>query len=141
MTRILKTLMGASAMSLIAAVAHAGSTEDTRAVIDHHLAAFEAQDLEAMLSDYTDETVIFFPGAKLVGAEQMRPFAEQFFAEFSAEGSHFTIHEMQIDGNLAYYNWTAESPNAVYELGSDTLIVEDGKIVSQTVVMNVVPKQ
>lgn len=75
--------------------------KETKAMIDHRFTAIKSKDHWAMLSDYTDETAIYFPGTELVVADRMRPFAEQFIAEFSAPGSHFTITEMQIDRNIA----------------------------------------
>lgn len=42
----------------LAAPAWAGEAEVTEAVVNHHLAAFGNADMDAMLSDYTTESVL-----------------------------------------------------------------------------------
>ncbi len=139
MSRKLVALLAAGAIASAAGTAFAG-TEETRAVIEARLAAFGAQDIDKILADFTDESVMMVPGAKFVGPEQMRPLIEGFLEEFSMEGTTFNLIELQVDGEMAYINWTAETPKAVYALGTDTFIVRDGKVVMQTVSMHMTPK-
>ena len=42
------------------------------------------------------------------------------------------LTHQSIDGDYAYCLWTAETADNVYELGTDTLVVRDGKIVAQS---------
>jgi hypothetical protein len=37
-----------------------------------------------------------------------------------------------VEGDCAYILWTAEAADNVYEVGTDTFVVRDGKIVAQS---------
>ena len=45
-----------------------------------------------------------------------------------------------IEGDYAYILWTAETADNVYEVGTDTFVVRDGKIVAQSFTGKIVPK-
>ena len=119
----------------------AGDEKSTQAVLDHHLAAFGAQDLDAFLADYTDASVVLVPGAKIVGAENFKPVVQGLFDEFAQEGVTFEMLDMQVDGPVAYVVWAAETPNNSYEMATDTFVIEDGKIIYQTFAAKKTPKQ
>ena len=45
-----------------------------------------------------------------------------------------------VDGETAFIVWSAETADNVYELGTDTFVVRNGKIVTQTLAVKVVSK-
>ncbi len=45
-----------------------------------------------------------------------------------------------VEGDYAYILWTAEAADNVYELGTDTFVVRDGKIVAQSFTGQITPK-
>jgi hypothetical protein len=45
-----------------------------------------------------------------------------------------------VEGDHAYILWTAETADNVYELGTDTFVVRDGKIVAQSFTGKITPK-
>jgi hypothetical protein len=47
----------------------------------------------------------------------------------------------EVDGDTAYIVWTAETADNRFELATDTFIVRDGKIVTQTFAGKISPKQ
>jgi len=47
----------------------------------------------------------------------------------------------EVDGDTAYIVWRAETADNIFELGSDTFIVRNGKIVTQTFAGKVSPKR
>jgi hypothetical protein len=52
-----------------------------------------------------------------------------------AEGNPYDTTSMKqqfVEGNYAYILWTAETADNVYEVGTDTFVVRDGKIVAQS---------
>ena len=104
----------------------------TKDVLDHHVRCFGAGDLAGILSDYAPDAVLFTPDGPLKGTVAMRPFFEAMLAEFAKPGArHRTTHE-SVEGEYAYVLWTAETADNVYELGTDTLVVRDGKILAQS---------
>lgn len=135
--------IAASTFAVAAIMATPALTQDTastQAVIERHLAAFGAGDMDAFMADYTDESIVIFPGMKMTGSAAFQPFAQSMFDEFGQEGVVFEMLEMQFEGEVAYIQWKAETPNAVYGYGSDTFVVEDGKIIYQTAAFTMTPK-
>ena len=45
-----------------------------------------------------------------------------------------------VEGETAYIVWSAETADNVYELATDTFVVRDGKIITQTFAGKLVPK-
>ena len=43
------------------------SEEKTKEVLDHHWKTFQANDLDGVMADYTDESVLIIPDTTLVG--------------------------------------------------------------------------
>jgi ketosteroid isomerase-like protein len=112
----------------------------TADILNHHLESFSNGDMEGILSDYTDTSLLFTPQGTLQGPEQIRPLFQSMFNEFGQEGCTFTMLHQDVQGDTAYIVWEAETPNNVYELATDTFIVRDGKITSQTFAGKITPK-
>ena len=112
----------------------------TQQILDHHLKAFGEGDLEGILEDYTDSSLLFTPDGILRGPSEMRPLFEALFAEFAKPGASFDMKNQSVEGETAYIVWAAETADNVYELGTDTFTVRDGKIVAQSFAAKVVPK-
>lgn len=104
----------------------------TREVLDHHLKSFGAGDIEGILADYAPGAVLFTPDGPLKGADAIRPFFQAMVAEFAKPGTSFSMNVLSIEGDYVYCIWTAETANNVYEPGTDTLVVRDGKIVAKS---------
>ncbi len=116
----------------------AKSTED---ILDHHLQAFGAGDLSGILEDYIDESIIITPETVLRGPKQIASLFEAFFAEFAKPGASFAMRQRTIEGETAYIVWSAETADNVYELGTDTFWIHDGKIITQTFAAKVTPRE
>jgi ketosteroid isomerase-like protein len=104
----------------------------TKNVLDHHIKCFGEGDLNGILSDYAPEAVLFTPDGPLEGAEAIWPFFQAMFAEFGKPGASHSMTYESVVGDYAYVLWTAETADNVYELGTDTTVVKDGKIVAQS---------
>jgi hypothetical protein len=55
-------------------------------------------------------------------------------------GTTVSMKHRSIEGDHAYLLWTAETADNVYELGTDTNVVRDGKIVAQSFACKTTPK-
>jgi ketosteroid isomerase-like protein len=112
----------------------------TKDVIDHHLKCFGDGDLEGILSDYAPGAVLFTPDGLLRGASAIRPLFQAMVGEFGKPGAAFTMKQQFVEGDYAYILWAADTADNVYELGTDTFVVRDGKIVAQSFTGKVTPK-
>ena len=112
----------------------------TKDVVDRHLKCFSERDLKGVLSDYAPGAVMFTQDGPLRGAEAMRPLFQALIAEFGKPGSVFSMKQQFAEGDYAYILWSGETPDNVYELGTDTFVVRDGKIVAQSFTGKITPK-
>jgi ketosteroid isomerase-like protein len=105
------------------------TTAQTKAVLAHHLQALTAKDLDATLSDYTEESVLFTQNGIFVGLDQLRGFFTEFIKLLTPEFmSNLAIHQ-EARGDYAYLFF---SSGAAVPLGTDTFVLRDGKIIAQT---------
>jgi hypothetical protein len=119
----------------------------TKEVIERHLKYFGDGDLAGLLADYVPETVVFRPlgfggpgGGVAKGPTALRAVFSIVLGEFARPGTRFEMRQQAIEGDYGYIVWEAETAQNVYELGSDTFIVKDGKIVAQSIAAKIVPK-
>ena len=112
----------------------------TKDVVDNHLKCFGEGDLKGILSDYAPGAVLFTPDGPLRGADAIRPFFQAMIAEFGKPDSAFWMKQQSVEGDHAYILWTAETADNVYELGTDTFLVRDGKTVVQSFAGKITPK-
>ena len=112
----------------------------TTDVINHHLKCFGERNLEGILSDYAADAVMFTAPGPLRGVDEIRPLFQAMIAEFGKPGATFRLQQQFIEGDHAYILWNAETADHVYELGTDTFVVRDGKIVAQSFTGKMTPK-
>jgi len=113
----------------------------TKDVLDNHLKCFGEGDLKGILSDYARDAVLFTPNGPLKGVDSIRPLFEQLLAEFGKPGATFSMKLQSVEGDYAYILWAAETADNVYEVGTDTFVVRDGKIIAQSFAANIAPKR
>jgi len=113
----------------------------TKDVLDHHLKCFGEGDLKGILSDYARGAVLFTPNGPLKGVDSIRPLFEQLLAEFGKPGATFSMKLQSVEGDYGYILWAAETADNVYELGTDTFVVRDGKIIVQSFAGKITPKR
>jgi ketosteroid isomerase-like protein len=113
----------------------------TKDVIDHHLSSFGARDLEGILSDFAPDAVLFTVGGPLKGVDAIKPLFQGMLAEFQKPGATFSLEKMFVEGDYGFIQWSAETADNVYELGTDTFVVRGGKIVVHSFAGKIVPKR
>lgn len=112
----------------------------TETVVRNHLQAFlEQKGVAAIVSDY-DEDARFFSEAEIHrGKSEIEDFFTGFIAALPAGAiDRFTLRSLLVDRNIAYITWCVGSN---IPLGTDTFVVDHGKIVSQTFAMYAVAAQ
>lgn len=105
---------------------------DTQNTLAHHLQAIDAGDIDAIMSDYTEDAVLITPNGVLRGHDNIRPLFETMLAGVLPPGSAFQMVKQIIEGEMAYIVWSAESDDYDIPFGTDTFVVRDRKIVAQT---------
>jgi len=113
----------------------------TKDVVDQHLQAFYDRDLSGVLADYSADAVLFIPDQPLKGEKDIKPFFQNFLAEFAKPGASFSMRHQSFAGEYAYILWSAETADNSYELATDTFVVREGKIVAQSFAAKITPKR
>ncbi len=108
------------------------SEEKTKAVLNHHWTAFQANDLEATMEDYVEESVLITPNATYTGLDQIRQNFVNAFKMFPKDSSSFTLNKSLSVKDVGYILWQAKTPGFNLSYATDTFIIRDGKIIRQT---------
>ncbi|MDL5361118.1 nuclear transport factor 2 family protein [Halalkalicoccus sp. NIPERK01] len=112
----------------------------TESVLDHHLETFGEQDIEGIMEDYTDESVVVTNMGTFRGLEEIEGLFENLFSEFSAPEASITMDQQLVEGEFGYIVWHAETPENVYEFATDTFYIPDEAIEFQTFAGKLSPK-
>ena len=112
----------------------------TKDVLDRHLRCFGERDLNGILSDYAPGAVMFTANGPLRGVDAIRPLFQALIAEFEKPGAAFRMKLQSVEGDCGYILWNAVTAENVYELGTDTFVVREGKIVAQSFTGKITPR-
>lgn len=107
----------------------ADKTATTQQVFEHHLQAF-ALGLDALVSDFTEQSVIQLPDKTLRGLTAIRQFYSDFLNSIQPGfWESFHIKRQAVEGDTAYLVWDAKP---FVSMATDTLYISNGKIQVQT---------
>lgn len=104
----------------------------TKEVFDHHMKAFGENDLEGIMADYTDESVLITPDATYSGLDEIRKGFEGAFKMFPKDSTTMEVAKTIIKNDVAYVIWSAKTPKFELSFGTDSFIIQNGKIIRQT---------
>ena len=106
---------------------------ETQSVWEEHIAAWDANDLDAIMKDYTEESVMILNNSMLKGTEAIRNVFAKLFELFN--NGHNEIARAVITGEVIYITWnfTPQAENGNSYFGTDSFFVQDGIIKYQTI--------
>jgi hypothetical protein len=104
----------------------------TQAVLDHHWETFVSNDLEGVMEDYTEESVLITPDATYKGLEEIRQNFINDFKAFPVQTSTLTLNQSKVVKDIGYILWEADTPQMNLTYASDSFIIRNGKIIRQT---------
>lgn len=104
----------------------------TKEILDRHWSTFQANDLDGVMADYAEESVLITPDHTYKGLAEIRENFVKAFAAFPKDSTTFQLDKSIVDRDVAYIIWQATSPTVKISYGTDTFIIDDGKIVRQT---------
>jgi len=101
-------------------------------ILQRHLSSFKANDIEAMMADYTSESVLITPETSYSGLEEIKEFLIDLISHFPKQKSILEIDKIVINDDLAYIVWNGKTPSLDVPFATDTFIIKNGKILRQT---------
>ena len=111
----------------------------TKEVFDHHNQAFKAADIEAVMSDFAEETTYVTANGVAKGKDAIREIYLKHFAT-ALVGDSSTIISLVTEGEIVLFEWTAKTATIRINDGVDTFVIRDGSIVAQTARSTPIPK-
>lgn len=103
----------------------------TDQVWQHHIEAWSNRDLNGIVADYNDDSVLVLNGKTFKGPTEIRSVFTQLFEIF--DHGQNKIDPAFLQDRFVYITWHF-TPNHNQEFfGSDTFVIEKGKIVLQTI--------
>jgi hypothetical protein len=106
-------------------------------VFGHHAQTLMAEDLDGILVDYTDTSIVVSPSGALHGKNAIRGFFANLLRALPQ--AKWDVKTTYVE-NILFLEWTADSTQASVSDGVDTFIFKDGMIQIQTVRDTIVPK-
>lgn len=112
----------------------------TQEVLNHHLQAFAAGNVEELCKDYDDRSVVIGMQRTVVGQAAIKDMMASFLGRLFRPGTYqLKMGRVEVNGELAYVIWSADTVTHKIPLGTSTLIIRGGKIAVQTLAVAMSP--
>jgi len=111
----------------------------TRSILEHHFQTFQHNDIDGIMMDYTEESILITPTSTYKGLSEIRENFVRIFESMPANGTIITLTRSEITRDIAYVVWKAVTPTLEFKYATDTFVIVNSKIVSQTFAGDVVP--
>ncbi len=117
----------------------ASETERTpQEVFQHHAEALDAEDLEGIVSDYSDDALLITPEGAMRGKDGVRGGFAKLLGDLP--GASWELPTQVYEEDILLLEWKAESEPTRVEDGVDTFVFRDGLIRVQTLRYTLTPK-
>lgn len=117
-----------AAILAMGAAAHAQAASSPTDIINHHITATNAGDIDGMMSDYADNAVVLQAGQAVEGKTDIRALFTRLFGPGAAQKLTITPTKIWEVGDVGLITWTAGALQ-----GQDSFVVRNGKIETQAV--------
>jgi hypothetical protein len=115
-------------------------TRSTASTLAHHLESLVDGNVDAIMDDYSEASVLITPDGPLRGLQEIRRLFSKIVSKMLPAGSELEVLRQEIEGEVAYTVWRGSSAHFNFLIGTDTFIIRDGKIVCQTFAAQIQPK-
>jgi hypothetical protein len=100
-------------------------------IFQHHAEALVAGDVDAIVADYGDDSVLITPRGVARGRDEIRQWFTALIAELP--DAEWNVPTAVFEGDVLFIEWTAEAPTVRVTDGIDTVVFSDDGIRTQTV--------
>lgn len=115
-------------------------TRKTTEILDRQNELFVKGDVDGLIKDFDERVILFTPDGVVEGVDSIKKFYTDVTTNVLPPGSDFKLTKQEVRGETAYIVWSAESEKYRFPLGTDTFVIKDGKIISQTFAAKIEPK-
>lgn len=116
---------------------HTPREQQTLDLFKRHVAAFTSGNLDAVLNDFGEHSVVITPEGVFEGQEQIRALYGGLLAEFGTidrgDSPGLSIDALHVRHDTLFIAWHAESINHVYPFGTDTFVCKGDRFARQSI--------
>ena len=109
----------------------AATTRTPQEVFQHHAEVLGGEDMDGIVSDYSDDAVFITPDGALHGKDGVRQGFEKLLSDLPS--AEWDVPTQIFEGDVLFIEWNAKSAQTRAEDGIDTFVFRDGLIRAQTV--------
>ena len=106
-------------------------------VFNRHVAAFTSGNLDAVLNDFGEHSVVVTPDGVFEGRERIRVVYQNLLAEFGridrGDSPGLTFDALHVRDDMLFIAWHAESKHHVFPFGTDTFICNGDRLQRQSI--------
>ncbi len=106
-------------------------------IFEHHGEVLMAEDIDGIVSDYSDDAIFITPAGVLHGKDGVRQGFEKLLSDLP--GAKWELPTMLFEDDILLLEWQATSEKVKAEDGIDTFVFRDGLIRVQTVRYTLTP--
>jgi hypothetical protein len=106
-------------------------TRTPQEVFAHHGQALAAGDLDEIVADYADDSVVITSAGVARGKDEIRQVFVKLLDELP--DAAWDLKNLIFDGDVLFLEWTADAAANRVDDGVDTFVFRDGMIWAQTV--------
>lgn len=116
---------------------HTEEEQQVLSLFAQHMAAFTSGNLDAVLKDFTEQAIVITPDGVFEGLTQIRGVYQQLLAEFGVidrcDSPGLFVDTLYVRHNTLFVTWHAESIHHVIAFGTDTFVIDSGKVARQSI--------
>ena len=105
----------------------------TQTIIEHHFNSFVNSDLEALMSNYTEDSKVIMLDIVASGLDEIRRLLTGAINNFPTGEALIILDTLIVDGDLGYTIWHGETNSIVVPFSTATYLIQDGKIYRHTI--------
>ena len=106
-------------------------TRTPQQIFQHHAEALGAEDLDGIVTDYSDDAFFMTPAGVLRGKAGIRQAFTKLLADVPK--AKWELKTQLYENDILLLEWTADSAKTKVDDGIDTFVFKDGFIRAQTV--------
>lgn len=92
-------------------------------------------DADEIILDYTESSIVITPERTLKNLNEIYVLFSKFLTEVTPPYCDFVLSKKIIKDDVAYLIWSAESDDYKIPFATDTFLIKDDKIATQTIAM------
>ena len=116
---------------------HTADEQEVLKIFNQHVAAFTSGNLDAVLNDFSDNSVVFTPDGVFEGVAQIRMLYQNLLTEFGVidrgDSPGIDFDTLLVRHDTLFITWHAESINHRYLFGTDTFVCRHNKVERQSI--------